>query len=342
MNKSSLGEEWVKNPDGTPGYTWNPITGCLNGCEYCYARKLANTRLKARYLANHNTAMKKTELPNNMFCIEAGWTGPFHPRFWEDRMRVFIPRYAGSRHLTKKRRGIFVCDMSDLFGIGVPEEWTRKVLKAVELWPEHRFYLLTKQPQNLKKFSPFPDNAWVGVSATDTASYQDAYRYLGEIEAKVRYISFEPLLGAIYTQGLNSIPPYYNPRGFPFDWVIIGALTGTLNDLKKLAMQYSELPLMPYGKKWTLQPKIEWVREIVEACDKAGIPVFLKNNLKPLLKLHTNENVFWADHRDKAGFEDLHLELRQEMQGALDAGEPHKLPLAGSNPAPATKKRSEE
>lgn len=29
-------------------------------------------------------------------------------------------------------------------------------------------------------------------------------------------------------------------------------------------------------------PKIEWVEEIVEACDKAGIPVFLKDNLEPL------------------------------------------------------------
>ena len=43
MNKTQI--EWVRNPDGTQGYTWNPITGCLNGCEYCYARKLANGRL---------------------------------------------------------------------------------------------------------------------------------------------------------------------------------------------------------------------------------------------------------------------------------------------------------
>ena len=30
-------------------------------------------------------------------------------------------------------------------------------------------------------------------------------------------------------------------------------------------------------------PKIEWVAEIVAACDKAGIQVFLKDNLEPLL-----------------------------------------------------------
>ncbi len=36
--------------------------------------------------------------------------------------------------------------------------------------------------------------------------------------------------------------------------------------------------------KPTLQPKIEWVREIVEAADKAGVKVFLKDNLMPLIE----------------------------------------------------------
>ncbi len=31
MNKTKI--EWCD-------YTWNPVTGCLNGCEYCYAKKI--------------------------------------------------------------------------------------------------------------------------------------------------------------------------------------------------------------------------------------------------------------------------------------------------------------
>ena len=31
-------------------------------------------------------------------------------------------------------------------------------------------------------------------------------------------------------------------------------------------------------------PRIEWVKEIVRACDKAGVPVFLKDNLMPLME----------------------------------------------------------
>jgi protein gp37 len=63
VNKTSI--EWAKNPDGTQGFTWNPITGCLNhnnglckgGGFPCYAYKLANGRLRKRYLSNNNTAV---------------------------------------------------------------------------------------------------------------------------------------------------------------------------------------------------------------------------------------------------------------------------------------------
>lgn len=65
MNKTSI--EWAKNPDGTQGYTWNPVTGCLNGCEYCYARKLANGRLKSRYLANSGIGQIAPPLPDMVF-----------------------------------------------------------------------------------------------------------------------------------------------------------------------------------------------------------------------------------------------------------------------------------
>ncbi len=81
MNATKI--EWVKNPDGSPGMSWNPITGCLNNCPYCYARKLANTRLKERYLANKNLSPDYIEMKKSF----DGWGGrkepfqdPFYPR----------------------------------------------------------------------------------------------------------------------------------------------------------------------------------------------------------------------------------------------------------------------
>ena len=58
-------------------------------------------------------------------------------------------------------------------------------------------------------------------------------------------------------------------------------------------------------------PEISWIKEIVEACDKAGVKVFLKNNLRDLLVPDALMNdVFWESEKAK---------LRQEM--------PIKIPL---------------
>ena len=260
MNRTSI--EWVKNPDGSQGYTWNPITGCLNGCEYCYARKLANGRLKARYLANQNIAPEQ-------YIGDRSWglKNPFYPRIWLEKL-VTHPRRNPSP------RGIFVCDMGDLFGIAVPEGWTRRVLEFCRVNDKHRFYLLTKQPQNLAKFGPYPDNCWVGVSSTDAQMFIDAGHALEDTHAKVKYISAEPLLDWDLG-GAGFIATMLQQWGI--SWIIIGAQTK---------------PFRP--------PKIEWVKEIVSAADKAGIPVFLKDNLAPLIKAEKGENFY----------------LRQEMPAA--------------------------
>jgi len=270
MNNTSI--EWAKNPDGTQGYTWNPITGCLNGCPYCYARKLANTRLRGVYCANSN--LPSHDEPNH----ELHHSDPFYPRFWEGRLDELNPVY-GQDHRAKFK-GIFVCDMSDLFGIGIPEEWTKRVLERISEFYYHRFYLLTKQPQNLIKFSPFPDNCWVGVTATDHNMAFNASCNLIPIEAKVKFISFEPLLGHIGPAVLDLLLEQ-------IQWVIIGAQT------------------KPYKP-----PKIEWVQEIVEACDKAGVAVFLKKNLKPLLATTVNGNDIIESHNLWAF---KYFKLRQEL-----------------------------
>jgi len=301
MNRATSATGWVRNPvvkspkldprlasSYELGWTYNPITGCLNhdnglckgGGFPCYAYKLAHGRLRQRYLANDN-------------CLDAERAGidtdPFYPRLWEDRLSWFIPRYAGSRHL-RKPRGIFVCDMGELFGDWIPKEWTTKVLNIAKLWDEHRFYLLTKQPQNLPKWSPFPDNCWVGVTATDTRMALEACLKLGDIEASVRYLSIEPMLHEI------NLPPEHL-TACKIGQVIIGAQT------------------KPYKP-----PEIEWVKEIVEAADRARIPVFLKDNLMPLFQssvklVKTPSNLVKAPYGRYEGIvgEPLEFKLRQEI-----------------------------
>ena len=314
MSKTNI--EWVRNPDGSQGYTWNPITGCLNhinglckgGGFPCYAYKLANGRLKQRYLANTNVYFTE----HNLNIHARAKIDPFYPRFWEERLYEpvnKIRRWGRQTQVvhTQEPKGIFVCDMGDLFGIGIPEEWTRKVLDRFQYCPRHRLYLLTKQPQNLIKFSPFPENAWVGVTCADFNSIYYATPYIAQLKAKVKFVSFEPLLESMAGDCLKIIVEVA-------DWLIIGACTGTYKDMLRLSTRYPELTIMRLENGvYSLQPRIEWVREIVEAADKAGIKVFLKDNLMPLFK----RGDIWAIP-EWAGFNDwskqeIGTTLRQEM-----------------------------
>jgi len=285
MNHTKI--EWVQNPDGTPGYTWNPITGCLNhvnglckgGGFPCYAYRLAHGRLKPLYERNMLLACdydgkgKSTE-------IEKALDDPFYPRFWPERLGdLGYPDDYGYQQVNYPK-GIFVCDMGEFFGDWIPTEWQYKILRRIQGYPEHRFYLLTKQPQSLAKFSPFPSNCYVGVTVTSNAAMTLAMTNLANIQAKVKYISFEPLLGSI---GMND---HMSMKGI-VDWVIIGAQT------------------KPYKP-----PRIEWVKEIVVAADRGGIPVFLKDNLAPLLKKEGWSPAWAINAREPDGSREY---LRQEM-----------------------------
>lgn len=190
MNRTRI--EWVRSPDGTQGYTWNPITGC-SGCEIldrCYARQLATTRLKGRY--GYLTAV------------------PFRPTFHLDRLQEPLHRKGAS--------GIFVCSMGELFDTQNHPDHVLAVMDVFYKTPHHRFYVLTKQPDviPLHNCFRFPSNVWLGVSVTGqrTTWRIDSLR---RIESPgVRFVSFEPLL-----EDVGPDLDLYDLR-----WVIIGGLTG--------------------------------------------------------------------------------------------------------------------
>jgi len=228
------------------------------------------------YLANDNIANPIATGTRDEIEEEAmeKLSDPFSPRFWEERiLPLHTPRRADS-----PKKGIFVCDMGELFGDWIPRSWQEQVFNAIKANPDYRFYLLTKQPQNLVKFSPFPDNCWVGVTITDGDDDKTPLAYMKKVKAKVKFISFEPLLHWWDVATSEMVAKSLKIAGI--DWLIIGAQT-----------------------RPTVYPRIEWVQEIVEAADKAGIPVFLKDNLKSLFEF--NKPYPWAT--DTLGF------LRQEM-----------------------------
>jgi protein gp37 len=164
--------------------------------------------------------------------------------------RAFLP-------LLKMPKGskVFVGSTIELFGDWVGADEANYIMRQVRNFPNLTFIFLTKQPQNLIKWSPFPENCWVGVSATNYWQATDACGWLDNVDANVKFLSIEPLL-AWSSDKLNTSAAknWFSD----LNWVIIGQQT-------------------PPSKKTA--PKLEWIKEIVEAADKASVPVFLKNNL---------------------------------------------------------------
>ena len=182
MNRSSI--EWTD-------YTWNPVTGCKHGCTYCYARRLAEGRLKGRF----------------------GYDNGFEPTLHWKRL--------AEPYDVRKPSRIFVSSMGDLMGEWVPTNWVQHLMPTIWNNPQHTFQLLTKNPRRYSDFK-WPPNVWFGTSIDGNGSSIERLQELREADLNwgdaIRYVSFEPLLADIASQ------PEFDLEGI--DWIIIGSQTG--------------------------------------------------------------------------------------------------------------------
>jgi len=163
----------------------------------------------------------------------------------------------------------------ELFHDSVPNSWREIIFYNAKIFDNLTHIFLTKQPQNLIKLSPFPDNCWVGVTITDPYPDNTPLAYLAKVEAKVKYISFEPLLK--WGTDLSSVLKLsFEKAGI--SWVILGSQTQP-----------------------TRHPSREWVDEIITAADKAGIPVFVKEPMASHFNIHRQEFPVIASTKGEEG-----------------------------------------
>jgi protein gp37 len=169
----------------------------------------------------------------------------------------------------RKRRRVFVNSMSDLFHPTVPRDFIDKVFAVMAEAGKHTFQVLTKRPELMREymeageelwaerwpealkeingkrtfFGGFPQNVWLGTSIEDDEVLGRADEISKIKGPRVRFLSLEPLLGALPNLDLSGI-----------EWVIVGGESG------------------PGARPM----KEEWVRNIRDQCRKASVQFFFK------------------------------------------------------------------
>jgi protein gp37 len=171
--------------------TWNPATGCSpisDGCKLCYAYRMAK-RLKAMGNKRYENGFGVT-LHEDL--IDA-------PKAW------------------KRPRRIFVNSMSDLFHEDIPLSFIERIFQTINDTPRHTFQILTKRAERLVELAPnltWPNNLWMGVTV-ESGKYIERIDLLRKVEASVRFLSIEPMIGPVHRMDLQGI-----------DWVIVGGESG--------------------------------------------------------------------------------------------------------------------
>ena len=233
------------------GSTWNPTTGCDRtspGCDNCYALTLA-ARLKAMGQAKYqNDGDDRTSGP--------GFGLALHEDALNTPLKWRAPRL------------IFVNSMSDLFHENVPLDFIQTVFDVMRRTPRHTYQVLTKRSKRLATLASeiqWPNNVWMGVSI-ETDRYVFRARHLALVPAAVRFLSCEPLLGALPSLDLDGI-----------DWVIIGGESG----------------------KHARPLELAWVREIQQQCADRSVKLFVKqlgtiwSSTEGYGRTHGGNSVFW-------------------------------------------------
>ena len=193
----------------------------------------------------------------------------------------------------------FIGSTMELFGTWVKEEWMADIFSYIRHYPRRTFIFLTKNPILLPKYAPYPPNVWLLTSVTNQDDVENRVPFLLDVEAKVHGVSVEPMMGEI---NLSMFDDDYGNGWFP--------LEGDLGVEGRGHCKIPQLNWVIVGQqtppKKSTSPQPQWIDNIAMQCDKASVPVFLKDNLRPLLFPEEKEiGKLWGD-------KDLKFSLRQE------------------------------
>lgn len=303
MNKTKI--DWAD-------MSWNPVTGCLHGCDYCYARKIAERfggggygRQMGMFIAEFKADAFKPPydlIAQHLAKTKDGWYRdapyPFGFEPTLHRYRLIEPMQI------KKPQNIFVCSMADLFGGWVPQEWQQEVLQACLNAPQHRYLFLTKAPNHVCQWPRYQgdkeyleydhdnkgakrDNVWMGVSFTGLKEdiphieeyygkpWDDRAWYLNRLCVHFcghKFMSIEPIHCDVTELHKDYIDGFSKKPDKEY-W------------FQDVARKYEWIIVGAEtgNRKEKIVPERSWIEHLATFCKNAGIPIFMKSSLRDLM-----------------------------------------------------------
>lgn len=245
-------------------HTFNPWEGCQKvgpGCDHCYA-ETRNARFAGGTAINWGPGA-----PRRRMSV-ANWRKPLQ---WNKQHAEFFAQHG-------RRQRVFCASLADVFDNAVDPAWRRDLFDLIELTPNLNWLLLTKRIGNVFEMVARArshdwlagrDNVWLGATIVNQEEAERDIPKLLAVPARVRFLSMEPLLGAVYLRNIP-IGNHHDDLGFPrdytvfdplhsiarkrIDWVIVGGESGP-----------GARPMHP-----------DWARNLRDQCVAAGVPFLFK------------------------------------------------------------------
>ena len=227
-HQSTTGIAWTQA-------TWNPLHGCKwksDGCDNCYAAQLMATRMQPRYPGLAEAGLvkgKKSYLFTGTILLD--------------------PKDLAEPLADKSPKRYFVNSMSDLFHVGVSEDYINAVFDVMERAWWHQYQILTKRPERMAKYSQKryanrtpPPHIWLGTTVENQKAFNDRVEHLAATKTAVPWLSCEPLIEAI---------DFGDKR--PAAWVVVG---GESDSDRKMEAQ--------------------WATSLRDQCKELGVTFFFK------------------------------------------------------------------
>jgi protein gp37 len=224
--------------------TYNPWRGCDKvspGCAHCYM-----FTEQRRYGRDPEAVVR---------CSNSTFYAPLRKRAWRE-----LPPGAL----------VFTCSWSDWFH-EVADAWRDEAWDVIRQRPDLTWQILTKRPERILEHLPSDwgdgwPHVWMGVTI-ENRRFVGRADLLRAVPAAVRFISAEPLLGYLRADALlwNVERQEYEPRWYDgyegpdldltgIDWLIAGGESG------------------PRCRPM----RLEWARDLRDACAADGTAFFLK------------------------------------------------------------------